>query len=162
MWLFIWPNLRPLHSRMLCAKLGWDIGQVDRCTCLPSIQICFSLHGKDVTIHLKKLSSSYPRILSAKFGWYWPGGLEKILKCGQHWWIQEFQNQGHSLGAVEFLGSEVFFDASFKHTLCSVVRVENKVHIVNIVWWLQLDWLWFYVCLTFFREDYIYLYMRVI
>ena len=28
---------------------------------------------------------------------------------------------------------EVCFDAPFTHTLCFVVRVENKVHIVNIV-----------------------------
>ena len=30
------------------------------------------------------------------------------------------------------LGSEVCFDAPLTHNLCFVVRVENKVHIVNI------------------------------
>ena len=45
---------------------------------------------------------------------------------------------GSGPGAVEFLESEVCFDAPFTHTLCFVVRVENKVHIINIVWQLQL------------------------
>ena len=40
---------------------------------------------------------------------------------------------GSGPGAVEFLESEVCFDAPFTHTLCFVVRVENKVHIINIV-----------------------------
>ena len=54
--------------------------------------------------------------------------------------IQEFQNRGRGPGAVEFLGSEVRFDAPFTNTLCFVVTVENKVHIVNTVWWLQLKY----------------------
>ena len=53
---------------------------------------------------------------------------------------RNFKTRGRGPGAVEFLGSEVCFDA-FIHTLCFVVREENKVHIVNIVWWLQLQYM---------------------
>ena len=34
--------------------------------------------------------------------------------------------------------AEVFFDAPFTYTLCFVVMIENKVHIVNTVGWLLL------------------------
>ena len=67
------------------------------------------------------------------------------------WRIQELQavaDPGISKparGAVparyNFLGSQVCFDASFTHDLCFVVTVENKVHIVNTVWWLQLKYM---------------------
>ena len=41
-------------------------------------------------------------------------------------------------GAVpEFLASGVCLDDTFTHTLCFLVTVENKVHIVSTVWWLQ-------------------------
>ena len=39
---------------------------------------------------------------------------------------------GRGPGAVEFFGSEVCFDAPFTQTLCVVLSVENKEHIVNI------------------------------
>ena len=46
--------------------------------------------------------------------------------------------RGGGPGAVEFLGFEVCFDAPFTHTLCFVVKVKNQVHIVNIVWRIQI------------------------
>ena len=45
---------------------------------------------------------------------------------------RNFKTGGRGPG-VEFLGSEVCFDAPFIHTLYFVVRVENRIHIVNIV-----------------------------
>ena len=44
--------------------------------------------------------------------------------------IQEFQKPG---GAVEFLRSGVCLDDTFTHTLCFLVTVENKVHIISTV-----------------------------
>ena len=35
---------------------------------------------------------------------------------------------------------EVLFYAPFTHTMCFVVMIENKVHVVNTVWWLQLKY----------------------
>ena len=54
-----------------------------------------------------------------------------------HWRIQEFHNQGHGPGAVEFLGSGDCFDAPSHIPNVFVVRVVNKIHIVNIACWLQ-------------------------
>ena len=48
---------------------------------------------------------------------------------------------GRSPGAVELLGSGVCFDSPFTRNLCFVVRVEKKVNIVNIEWWLQLNYM---------------------
>ena len=49
---------------------------------------------------------------------------------------RNFKTGGRGLGAVEFLGSEFCLMPPFTHILCFIVRVENKVHIVNIVWWI--------------------------
>ena len=49
----------------------------------------------------------------------------------KQWRIQEFQNRGSGPGTIEFLGSEICFDAPLTHTLCFVVRVENKLHFVK-------------------------------
>ena len=38
---------------------------------------------------------------------------------------------GRGSCAVEFLGSGIYVDDTFPHKLCFVVRVENKVNIVN-------------------------------
>ena len=144
MWPFIWTNLRSLPSRMLNLCQAWLRYWSSGSMHVSSMYLYLlftAWKGRGHNSFKKNFRLLYPRILSAKFGWYWPGGLEKILKCGQHWQIQEFQNWGRGPGAVEFLGSEICFDASFKHTLCSGVRVENKVHIVNIVWWLQLEYI---------------------
>ena len=46
---------------------------------------------------------------------------------------RNFKTAGRGPGAVETLGSEVCIDAPFTYTLCFVVRVDNKVLIVNIV-----------------------------
>ena len=46
---------------------------------------------------------------------------------------RNFKTERRGPGAVEFLGSEVCFDALFTRSLCFIVRVENKVHIVSIV-----------------------------
>ena len=51
---------------------------------------------------------------------------------------RNFKSGGRGPVAVEFLGLWFFFYAPFTHTLCFVVRVENKVHIVNIVLRQQL------------------------
>ena len=57
----------------------------------------------------------------------------KCRLCRQ-WRIQEFHNGGGGPRAVEFLGSEVCFDAPFTHTLCFVERESREqVHFVNIV-----------------------------
>ena len=68
-----------------------------------------------------------------------------LLKCrlDRQWRIQELgiSKHGGAVWAVEFLGSEVCFDAPFIHTLCLVVRAENRIHIVNIVWLLQLKYM---------------------
>ena len=50
---------------------------------------------------------------------------------------RNFKTGGRGPSAEEFLGSENCW-CSFTHTQCILVRVENKVNIVNIVWWLQL------------------------
>ena len=44
---------------------------------------------------------------------------------------RNFKTGGSGPGAIEFLGSEVYFDAPFTHTLCFLVRVENREHIVK-------------------------------
>ena len=49
-------------------------------------------------------------------------------------------NRGGSYGAVEFLGSRDCFDVP-SHTPYDIVgRVENKLHIVNIICWLRLKY----------------------
>ena len=49
-----------------------------------------------------------------------------------NWRIQEFKNQGRGPGAVEFLGPGDWFDAPSHISNVFVVRVANKIHIVNI------------------------------
>ena len=46
---------------------------------------------------------------------------------------RNFKTGGRGPDAVEFLGSGVCFDVPFTHTLCLLVTMENKVHIVSTV-----------------------------
>ena len=50
--------------------------------------------------------------------------------CGRS---RNFKTWGRSPGAVEFLGSGDYFDAPSHTFYVFVVRVENEIHIVNIV-----------------------------
>ena len=82
-----------------------------------------------------------------------PVKVKKVLLNFKPYWytrqlrIQEFKNPlGWGGGKRRyrrgwFLGSEICFDAPFTHTLCFVVKVENKVHIINIVWWILLKYM---------------------
>ena len=55
-----------------------------------------------------------------------------VLLSLKQWRIQEFQNQGRGSGTVEFLVSWDCFDALSHIPNVFVVRVVNKIHIVNI------------------------------
>ena len=85
-WFFIWRNLNPLHSKMLCAKFGWNLlsgsGEED----LNFVNV-FSLFrnyhpwkkvGPFIWTNLNPL---HPRMLCAKFRWNWPScsGEEDFL-----------------------------------------------------------------------------------
>ena len=58
--------------------------------------------------------------------------LELSWLCLKQWRIQKFQNQGRGSGTVEFLVSWDCFDALSHIPNVFVVRVVNKIHIVNI------------------------------
>ena len=45
----------------------------------------------------------------------------------------EIQNGRRGPGAVEYLESQVCFDVPFTQTLCFLVTVENKAHIVYTI-----------------------------
>ena len=65
-WDFIWTNLNPLYTRMLCAKFGWNAQWFLRKRFLNFVNI-YSLFRnylpleKDVTLYLNKLESSSPK-----------------------------------------------------------------------------------------------------
>ena len=78
---FIWTNLNPLYPRMHYAKFGWNwpsgSGKVLRFFIISSIIYVFSLFcnylpGKRAGSFIwANLNPLYPRMLSAKFGWFW-------------------------------------------------------------------------------------------
>ena len=64
-----------------------------------------------------------------------------FISTNEQWWIQEFQNQERGSSAVEFLGTGDCFDVPSNTPNIFVVRVGNKIHIVNIACWPQLKYL---------------------
>ena len=86
---FIWTNLNPLYPRMLCAK--FEIGPVVRkknIFLILSMYFCYfiiiSPWKRAWPFIWTTLNPLHPRMLYAKFGWNWPGGLwEEIFKFRQ-------------------------------------------------------------------------------
>ena len=77
---FVWTNLNPLHPRMLFTKFGWNwprgSGEED------FLILSMYFHYFVIISPWKKvgpfiwtnLNSIHPRMLCAKFGWYWHSG----------------------------------------------------------------------------------------
>ena len=97
-WSRLWKNMNPNHPRMLCAKLGWNIGPVvlekkifKFCQCIFAFCNYLPLE-KGRALHLNKLNTYHPRMFCAKFGWNWPSGsweedenVKSLQKLQRRW-----------------------------------------------------------------------------
>ena len=87
MWPFIWPNLNPLHQRILRAKFGlnWPSGSGEEDFYKLSIHFWYfpiiSPWKRAGPFTWTNLNSNDPRLHCAKFGWNWPcaSGEEDFL-----------------------------------------------------------------------------------
>ena len=74
---FIWTNLSPLHSKMLCAKCGWNwlSGSGEEDFSISSMYfryfIITSPWKRTGLIIWTKLNPLHPRMLCIKLGWIW-------------------------------------------------------------------------------------------
>ena len=77
---FLWTNLNLLHSRMHCAKFGWNwlSGPGEEAFLILSMYFRFfviiSPWKKAGPFIWTNLNPLYPKMLCAKFGWNWPSG----------------------------------------------------------------------------------------
>ena len=75
---FMWINLNPLHPRMHCAKFGWnwlsDSGEEDFLISSMYFHyfVIISPWKRAGPFIWTNLNPLHPRMLCAKFGWYWP------------------------------------------------------------------------------------------
>ena len=78
---FIWRDLNPLYPRMLCAKFDWNwtggSGEEDFLilSMYFSYFVIISPSKKVGPFIWTILNPLHPRMLCAKFGWYWPSGF---------------------------------------------------------------------------------------
>ena len=73
---FVWTNLNPLHTRMLCAKFGWNLPSGSGDFLISSMYFHYFViippwkrAGPFIWTNLNPL---HPRMLCAKYGWNWP------------------------------------------------------------------------------------------
>ena len=102
-WPFIWTNLNPLHPRMLCTKLGWNLpcGSWEKDFKILSMYFCYfviiSPWKRAWPFIWTNLNPLNPGMLCTKFGWNWPSssGEEdenvESLRREQQWqpWITD-------------------------------------------------------------------------
>ena len=99
-WPFIWTNLKPLHPRVHCAKVGWNWPSGSGEEIFFHFVNVFSLFRnylpveKGVAFYLNKLETPPPpnwSMLCAKFGWNWPSGSRE-----EHENVKSLQTDGRT------------------------------------------------------------------